>query len=463
MPVKNRIAPTLRFRYDSFTEMFRIFFLYLIGSISAFGQQGLADDAFDRIPFEQWLKGEGEARIRWSTHIFPDRLGVHQRLRAFLSVGVDGAEFVKRSGVVVFVEIRDRDNRVFRTHRVLKFSDLKNPSDLAAVNFDQSAFVVPGDYQVATAVYDPDSKEHALKRTKLHVPEIPHDPLPGSWRDLPEVEFLSASDPPDTWYVPEVSSRLYLPVQTSRTVRIEVVVNESPTEMETKRVGRVSRRNMANVIPALKVLSQMDIRNGSIHVTLLDLERRKLSFNQELSAEGKLDWTRLRAALVDNDPNKIDVHALENHEQNAQFFVSEIRKRLEGTESNGDVPLGLTVDPARVLIVLSGPMAFPKGQDLRPIEAAPEPGTKVFYICYYPPRPGFGIGPSPELAQPGLSGRHSVSQVRPPAVGPRRGAPIDDSLARTLKPLAPRQFNVTTPMEFRNALAAIISEISQLK
>jgi hypothetical protein len=40
---------------------------------------------------------------------------------------------------------------------------------------------------------------------------------------------------------------------------------------------------------------------------------------------------------------------------------------------------------------------------------------------------------------------------------------VEDSLERTLKPLAPRLFNVTTPIEFRNALAAIIGEISQLK
>jgi hypothetical protein len=43
------------------------------------------------------------------------------------------------------------------------------------------------------------------------------------------------------------------------------------------------------------------------------------------------------------------------------------------------------------------------------------------------------------------------------------GTPVEDSLARTLKPLAPRMFNVRSPMEFRNALAAIMNEISQPK
>ena len=52
---------------------------------------------------------------------------------------------------------------------------------------------------------------------------------------------------------------------------------------------------VASLIPALRALSEMDIKNGSINVTLLDLERRKVSFNQE--AASQLDWTRLRSAL----------------------------------------------------------------------------------------------------------------------------------------------------------------------
>lgn len=166
-----------------------------------------------------------------------------------------------------------------------------------------------------------------------------------------------------------------------------------------------------------------------------------------------LDWERLKAALVENDPNKIDVHALENHEQNAQFLVAEVRKRLESTETNGDVPLGLEEDSKKVLIVLSGPMAFSKGQDLRPIEAAPEPATRVFYLRYFPPRPGLVAGP-PSIGRRGIG---------PPMPVPPRGPSTEDSLARTLKPLAPRVFDVATPLEFRSALAAIIGEISGMK
>jgi len=377
-----------------------------------------------------------------------------------VGVEVDGSEFVKRpkSGqIVVFLEIRDHDGRVYRTHRPLTFDDSQKTSNLAAIHFEQSTFMTPGDYHVAAAVYDVLSKEHSLKRMKLHVPEVAHDPLPEAWRDIPAVEFVPISDPPERWYLPEITSRLYLPIGNEKAARIEVVVNESPTEIAMRRTGRASTRNMGNLIPALKVISQMTIPSGSsLNVTLLDLERRKVSFSQE--GVGTLDWSRLRAALVENDPNTIDVHALENHEQNAQFFVSEIRKRLESTETNGDVPLGLEAEAKRVLIVLSGPMAFPKGQDLRPIEAAPEPGSKVFYVRYNPPRPGmqFAGTPGPTF------GRRGGMAPPPPQAG-GRGASTEDSLARTLKPLAPRVFDVTNPMEFRNALAAIMGEISGLK
>jgi hypothetical protein len=197
---------------------------------------------------------------------------------------------------------------------------------------------------------------------------------------------------------------------------------------------------MGNLVPALKVISQLEIDDGSMNVTLLDLERRKVSFTQE--EVGTLDWTRLRAALVENDPDRIDVHALENHEQNAQFFVSEIRKRLG--------------DPARVLIVLSAPMAFSGGQDLRPIEA--EPGRHVFYICYYPP-----LQVVPGEARQDDIGHHGRVVPSPVPHASVVGTPVEDSLARTLKPLAPRMFNVRSPMEFRNALAAIMNEISQPK
>jgi hypothetical protein len=374
-------------------------------------------------------------------------------------IEVDGTEFVKRPGkgrLVAFLEIRDRQQHVYQIHSQLDFSPAQKLSDLAAINISISAFVSPGEYRVATAIYDIETKEHSLKQSSLHVPEVVHDPLTGFWQGLPPVEFITSQERPDVWYMPEITSRAHLPVRTERPVRIEVLVNESPSEA-SRRVSQATRRNMGMLIPALKLISQMEVSSGSLNVTMLDIERRKVSFAQE--EVRTLDWARLLTALGETNPNLIDVHALENHEQNAQFFVSEVRKRLEGTETNGDVPLGLSAEPARVLIVLSGPMAFPKGQDLHPIEAKPEPGSHVFYIRFYPPIAG-GRGPA-TLVREGPRSRGAKPPPTP--IGSRPPSATDDSLEGTLKPLAPKVFNVSSPIEFRRALGSIMTEISQLK
>ncbi len=195
---------------------------------------------------------------------------------------------------------------------------------------------------------------------------------------------------------------------------------------------------MNTLIPRLEVLSEMELRNGSMNVTLLDVERRKVTFTGEVS--GRPIRRRIGPALRENDPGKIDIHWSKITED-AQFFISEIRKRLVGSE------------PQRVMIVLSAPLDFPKGEDLTPIQTSPQPGNQVFYIrCNSPLYPSAGLSPGPafEPALPANPAPHMARYVN-----------NSDSLERTLKPLHPRLFDVTTAAEFRSALAAIMNEISQ--
>jgi hypothetical protein len=83
------------------------------------------------------------------------------------------------------------------------------------------------------------------------------------------------------------------------------------------------------------------------------------------------------------DPDLVDVHALENYPQSAQFFVAQVSQRIEG-----DAPNAAT-GPLPILIVLSGPMAFGSGENLHPIELDGKPDAEVFYIRYHslPPHP----------------------------------------------------------------------------
>ena len=232
--------------------MLRIWYLSVLAATLAPGQ-GRPDPAFDKVPFDDWLKGHNDAHIHWSLRVFPAYLGESQRLETSVTAVVDADDFLKRSKrgrVVVFLEIRDHDNRAYRSRRVLSLSKRHNPADVAAVKFIQHACIVPGDYEVAAAVYDAASKEHSLKRTKLRVKELPHDPLPGAWRGLPNVELASTCDPAR-------AAPISLPVETKKPVRVEVVVNQTVNRYRKNGAGY---GHAAILLPRLEVIAAMEIR-----------------------------------------------------------------------------------------------------------------------------------------------------------------------------------------------------------
>ncbi len=293
------------------------------------------------------------------------------------------------------------------------------------------ACVLPGDYQVNAIIYDTLSGEHSVKREAERVPELAHDRLRSAWNGLPQVELAHFCSPRD-------SSRLSLPLKTEKPTRVDIVVNRPGSSAWGPNLG-----------PRIEVISEMEIPNGSMQVTSLDLQRRKVLTQ---TVVGNLDLKRVWTGGLNSRPYTVNVHALENTNGGAQFFVSEIRKLLERP-----VP-----EPQRVLIVLSDPRKFPKGEDLSPIQIKTQPGTRVFYIrCDY--RQGW-TGPAPTSPPPGPD-----SWSTPPELPSGPPAPVvhepnnSDSLERTLKPLDPRVFHVTTAPQFREALGAIMSEISQQK
>jgi hypothetical protein len=188
------------------------------------------------------------------------------------------------------------------------------------------------------------------------------------------------------------------------------------------------------------VISQVELGDGMLNVSVFDLTRRQVLFTQaRLNPQSQpLDWTRLRPALLEANPNKIDVRDLAHRQENAQFFVEEVRRRI-------------AVECA--LIVLSGPMEFASGDDLRPIELAQKPAGRVFYIRYH--------------SLPVL-----VNDVPPRPVRPNRGRGFPqprilasepaDALEPLLKPLQPRLFDVNSAEQFRKALADLMKEIARM-
>jgi hypothetical protein len=428
--------------------------LGLAGISAAHGQDSAADPVFASVPFDQWLAESEPPHFRWALHVGGAELNSHQRLQARVEIQIDGNELVSRRGhgqLVILIQFQDSADRVYRTHGALDLQDVKDDAGKSNIQYIQDAFLLPGDYRVGVAIFDEKTREHNAAQKPLHVNPLRNDPLPSAWKGLPAVELLHSVDAPDSWFLPYLSGHLQLPVATRRPIRVELLMNASPTgPSRGLSVGTVNNRNLANMVPALKVFSEMDVAGGSLHITLLDIPKRRAIFEQDPVRQ--LDWARLRVALTQADPNKIDVRSLEHREQNAQYFLDQVRQRLGAKSAAEQAP----DEPFRVLIVLTAPMTLDSGEHPHPIELDGKPNGKVYYVRYHLPLERMPIAPVYEpMSRMGRRNNPSILQPQSPAEA-------FDSLAPLLKPLQPRLFEVYSPEQFRKTLSSIIEEIARL-
>jgi hypothetical protein len=413
---------------------------------------GAPDPVFSVVPFERWL-AEGEpTSLRWSVRVGAAALNNHQRLQTRVEIQVDGNELVSRKGhgeLGVMVQFEDSAKRLYQTHGAIDLQEVKDDTGKSNIQYLQDAFVLPGDYRVSVVIFDAKTRDHWAEQKTLHVNPLRNDPLPGAWKDLPAVELLRAMEPPDSWYIPYISSRLQVPVAARRPVRVEVLMNASPSgPSRGLNTGTANNRNLANLVPALKVFSQLEVAGGSLHVTLLDISNRRIIFEQD--AVRQLDWTRLSESLTQADPNKIDVRSLEHREQNAPYFLKQVRERLAPSSAAA----GAAAEPVRVLIVLAAPMTLDSGEKIRVPESEAKQQGPLYFVRYHlpPERTPLGFEPLSRMGRRGYGG------MQQPAAQPE----AFDSLQPLLKPLQPRVYDVFSPDQFRKALSSLLDEIARL-
>jgi hypothetical protein len=416
-------------------------------------QGGSADPAFSKIPFDQWLSEGDQSHMRWTVRLSEPELSTHQRFVAEVSVQVDGAELARRRGkgqFLVLVQVTDEKGGVWQNHQEMDLEHMEEGMKTNNAVFSQLLFVLPGDYRVSIATFANATGEHSALQRKLHVSPLKNDPLPGAWRDLPAVEFLPPSMLPDSWYLPSIKGKLRLAVRTHEPVDVDLVVNLTPSEQLTGST-RVQNRNLGVLLPVTKVLSQVDWGNVTFSLALLDLARRRVTYRQENTPGGQengrgLDWSKAASSLSEVNPGIIDVKSLEQRQFSAQFFLDEISRRIGAAK--GPAP-----GRSRFLIVLSSLVRFAAGQEIHPIVMDGPTDKRVFYIRYKPApriivgRP-FDAGQRRDRMPAGDLRTDLVSQI--------------DQLEPLLKPLDPRLFDVSTPEQFRKALATILGEIAKL-
>jgi len=287
--------------------------------------------------------------------------------------------------------------------------------------FAWGAFVLPGDYKVALALYDSETGEHNFTQRVMRIAPLKKDPLPEAWRDLPSIEFLERTEKFDSSYHPEIQGRLHLTLDSQRPLKIDLLVNLTPSEILTGSY-RALNFNLRALIPILKTFSQIRVSNGVVNLATLDLTRQKVNFEQSNINVTQLDWDELRDVLTAADPSKIDVRSLHDRKYSAAFLRDEIARRIPSREE------GQSTAPMRVIILLSSSVAFNAREGLREIELPRECNCLVYHLRF--------------------------------DWWNSRLAAFDD-IDKVLKPLKLRKFSASSAREVRKALAVMLDEISR--
>src|SRR5207302_9240733 len=133
-------------------------------------------------------------------------------------------------------------------------------------------------YVLWSVLYDRKTGKHNLAKRRMKIAELRGDPLPDLYRRMPLVEFpeTDESKPNSVGFV---NSQLYLPVHNKRPMKVELISMLSAPEQWIGRT-RIMRAHNDDTVGALAALSQMNLTEGSLSITGLDLVRRQVMFEQ---------------------------------------------------------------------------------------------------------------------------------------------------------------------------------------
>jgi hypothetical protein len=415
--------------------------LYVVVCVPlAHAQNHAVAAAFAAAPYQQWAAQGAKAELPWHPRISSPTLTLHQRIAVHIEVGLDGNELVKRccdGQAVALVEITDQQGHTYRNYARKELKDSTPGLSQYMVSLSWEVFLLPGEYKAIIAFYYTGRNAHSLSSERVHVAPLKHDPLPESWRNLPTVEFCdSQPEGLDAFLLPNIEGRLRLRAKSSNRIELEILENLTSYPSE-RRKPKLYTERLAVFLPILKTFSQLEIENGTVGLSVLDFTRRSLIFGQENIKHGQVSWANFKDAMAANSVLVVDAHDLEREHDSGQFFSSEMARRLDSR----------TDSAKRVVIVISPPMEL---GSKKPVEIAMPPGgnSVVFYLrCDFLPAP---IALPPSI----LGG--------PVALTPQRPEALEDGVGKALRKLKPRVFGVHSPEGVREALAAILNELSAM-
>ena len=425
-------------------------------------QEITTDSAFADAPFERW-KAEGpKEQMPWQVRMTADKLSIHQRLIATIQVQVPGPELLKRSHdehIVLLVQVSNGEGVSSRNYGVLELDNLKPKMKRSDVEFSWQAFAVPGQYEVSVALWDNKSGEHNFMQRLFHVDAYKNDPMPGMWKGLDAFEFWSDKrEGPEYIFHSDIEGKLHLPLTTKRPVQMDVMMDLTPSaDIFRGNYGNYNRYISA-AVPVFKVLSQVDVANGSHREEVLDLVQRHISFEQNDGKE--LDWPNLRKAILpDNGPGVVSVNDLKNRQQSPVFLRDEIVRRLKDSPAAASKP---GEKPLHVFVLIGNPMDLYAFPSLPAIETGNEEDCLIYYLQF-----DFFEHEQPKTHDQMRYGNRGFNRERNrerEAADFERGRFNGNAgnVEKMLKPLKMRTFQVRSPDDVRHALAKIMEDLGKL-
>ena len=400
----------------------------LLSTARTFAGDQMTESELAQIPIQQLFAGEDRTALQWDVRAADLGLTYFQRLGGAVVVRVPAKQLFARLGagwLIVVVHVTDAAGHMYAMHITHDLTKWKLPTDADQVAFRFDAFVLPGDYTVAVMLYDSATKESNLKHLKLRVAAAGDHPLPDEWNGLPAIEFW----PGDSPY--SANSRLNLILKNQRPARIEIILNTSLT-LPVGQFRAIYLVNLDRLLPQSDVLGQMRAGNALPDVTVLDLAKQQVLLDSD--TVNTLDWSQVRSNLSSSATDTVSVNELRAQKDEARFFVDQVERRIS-PEASANSSSDQNV---RVLIVLSGPMAFSTTQDMSHALPCANGECKAYYIRSHV---------LPPLDHHDIANYYGVW-----------GDWETDELERTLASLNPRVFDVYSPEDFQKAIATIISD-----
>lgn len=393
--------------------------LLLAGAITGSGQNITETGPEPHLPLADWiLEGERDD-FDWDVDLDRPTLRMDQRFEIALTARVENGDLPETEAdhhLTFATVVTDRDGTwLGASEPESKLLD-RDLNEESAVEFESYVSLIPGKYIMWVILHDETTGGRNVERRETEVDAIGGDPLPQAYVNFPVVEFAEL-EYVGTLRVRQFESDLSIPVSSDRRLDVELIATLSAPEQWPG--GTAISRHTENVLGGLTALSELDLENGFVSVTGLDLIRREVVFEREEATE--LEKLALVEAFETVNRSAISVGALMDRSDNAAFLRRFLENRV--AEHTGEPSLA---PPLRILILVAGVMRFEDDPDLSEVRLEGPCDCRVYHLRF-------------------------KQQLQD----------LFDQVDDLLEPFDPPTFDIVTPRDFRKVIGEIVRDLEE--